>query len=285
MSRGVLSSILLSFSLPFACAFRLLSSRQYRFHAYQVTVMNTEWSQVKVKFNERDGEGLRNIIIETTPDICNLYKIPGQYVQIRKNADSKPGFYAIANPPTIDATTFSFIVKEAENNAQFTSADVGSVLEMSNPQGKGFLMQEYFDKYKFEYPTSQVIMMACGTGLAPIAAAIESEALGLQQKNFNSLYERKAVLYIGARTESRLPLRHKYADWEQRGVKVIPVLSQPEPSWSGRTGYIQDALRKDAVGVPMNTGALLCGQRGMVDSARELLLEAGVFEGRVLLNF
>lgn len=247
--------------------------------------MNTEWSQVKIKSNERDGEGLRFISIETTADVCNLYKIPGQYVQIRKDANSKPGFYAIANAPQLDSTTLSFLVKEAENNAQFTSAAVGSVLEMSNPLGKGFLTQEYFDKYKFEYPTSQVIMMACGTGLAPIAAAIESETLGLMGKNYNSLYERKGVLYVGARTESRLPFRHKYAEWAQRGVQVVPVLSQPEPSWTGRVGYIQEALRADTVTVPKNTGALLCGQRGMVDATRELLLEAGVFEGRVLLNF
>jgi hypothetical protein len=30
---------------------------------------------------------------------------------------------------------------------------------------------------------------------------------------------------------------------------------------------------------------LLCGQRGMTDNVKELMLEAGVFEGRVLLNF
>ncbi len=121
-------------SIPCVNAFRpvFVAPRHFR---YQV-IMNTEWSQVKVKSNDRDGEGLRFISIETSPDICNMYKIPGQYVQIRQNADSKPGFYAIANPPTIGAASLSFLVKEAENNSHFTSAAVGSVLEMSNPMGK-----------------------------------------------------------------------------------------------------------------------------------------------------
>ena len=127
----MLSTVVLS--LPFVFAFKpMFRPRHYR---YQV-VMNTEWSQIKVKLNERDGEGLRFISIEASSEICNLYKIPGQYVQIRKSAESKPGFYAIANPPTIDSTTLSFLVKETENNIDVTSASIGSVLEMSNPLGK-----------------------------------------------------------------------------------------------------------------------------------------------------
>ena len=33
------------------------------------------------------------------------------------------------------------------------------------------------------------------------------------------------------------------------------------------------------------TGALLCGQKQMVEDVKKQMLEAGVFEGRVLLNF
>ena len=55
--------------------------------------------------------------------------------------------------------------------------------------------------------------------------------------------------------------------------------------WKGAVGYIQDKLREDTVKVPKNTGALLCGMRGMTDNVKELLLESGVFEGRVLFNF
>jgi len=126
---------------------------------------------------------------------------------------------------------------------------------------QGFLFQEYFDKYKFDYPTTQVLFMACGSGIAPIAAAIESNMLSLKQTSYNSLYQRLGVLYIGARDSSYLPLRDRYEDWESRGVTVVPVLSRPESDWKGRTGYIQEALRADGVKTPRNSGALLCGQR------------------------
>jgi hypothetical protein len=39
------------------------------------------------------------------------------------------------------------------------------------------------------------------------------------------------------------------------------------------------------VPVPRNSGALLCGQKGMAEAVTEILTKAGVFEGRVLTNF
>jgi hypothetical protein len=45
---------------------------------------------------------------------------------------------------------------------------------------KGFQVEEYLDKYKMDFPTCEVLMFACGSGLAPIAAAIDSGKLQLK---------------------------------------------------------------------------------------------------------
>ena len=203
-------------------------------------------------------------------------------MQIKKEG-GKPGFYAMCSAP--NKNTFEFIVKESEANAFLANSNVGDVFEMSAPQGKGYQIKEYFEKYKFDFPTTNVILMACGTGLAPIAAAIDSNELGIGKSSYNSLFQRKGTLYIGARTPEHLPLQERYEAWRSMGLNVIPVISKPDAIWTGSSGYIQDALRKDTVGVPRNSGALLCGHRGMVDNVKELMLEAGVFEGRILLNF
>jgi NAD(P)H-flavin reductase len=63
------------------------------------------------------------------------------------------------------------------------------------------------------------------------------------------------------------------------------IIDLNSKGWTGRTGYVQDALRGDEVTVPRNTGVLLCGQRDMTDNVKQLLLDAGVFEGRILFNF
>lgn len=55
-------------------------------------------------------------------------------------------------------------------------------------------------------------MMACGSGLAPVASYIDGNA-GWGEMGINSLSPRKGVLYIGAKTEKHLPLAAKYAEW------------------------------------------------------------------------
>jgi len=75
-------------------------------------------------------------------------------------------------------------------------------------------------------------------------------------------------------------------DWERAGVEVVPVVSQPEGTgWTGRSGYVQTALEEDGVAMPRNTGALMCGMKGMAESVKELLMASGMFEGRILTNF
>jgi len=59
----------------------------------------------------------------------------------------------------------SFLIKETENNALLTKSDAKTKFEISDAQGSGFKMGEYFDKYKFDFPTTTVIMLACGSGI------------------------------------------------------------------------------------------------------------------------
>lgn len=244
----------------------------------------SEWLTCKVVTNRKEAEGLRFIEIATSAACAAQYTSPGQYVKI-KVGEGKPGFYAIASPPDASREVMQFIVKETENNAYIAASKAGDTLDVSMPQGKGFQIVDGFDKYKNDFPAFNVLLMATGSGLAPIAAAIDYAPLALRKVGANSLYERTATLYLGARSENHLPFRSKFGDWESKGVKIIPVLSQPGNSWKGKTGYIQDALKETGVATPRNTGALLCGHRGMTDNVKDFLLESGVFEGRILFNF
>lgn len=234
-------------------------------HQLQSTSGNTPtgpiFEKVTVIGNVQDGTELRLINVQVSPNVAAAYKYPGQYVQI-KVGENKPGFYAIASPPD-GRDVFTFLVKETENNKWFTKLGGGDIIDLSFPQGKGFQIEEYFNSYRFDFPTTNIYLIATGSGLAPIAAAIESQSLGLMGIPKNSFFgARKATLYVGARSQDRLPLQNKYSEWAKLGVDVVPVLSSPDNSgWKGKTGYVQNALGADSVKVPRNSGALLCGQR------------------------
>jgi len=96
---------------------------------------------------------------------------------------------------------------------------------------------------------------------------------------------RTARLYYGVQTPDDLCFVDKFSEWEAAGFQVVPVMSQPPAGWNGRTGYVQNCLEEDGVPIPRNSGALLCGMKGMAESVKDILAKAGVFEGRVLTNF
>jgi NAD(P)H-flavin reductase len=218
------------------------------------------------------------INVELDADVSKEYATPGQYVQLRLDDDTKPLFLAVCSAPDAESSTFEFLIKKTEGNEWLTTADVGTAVQVSQVLGGGFPMEENLDSLKFDFPTQNVMLFAVGSGIAPIKAAIESGQLQTEGG-------RSARLYYGERTPADLCFMESFPKWEAAGIEVVPVLSQPPSDWEGRSGYVQNALEEDGVPIPRNSGALLCGMKGMAESVKDVLTKAGVFEGRILTNF
>lgn len=255
------------------------------------------WSTATVTSNSPacPSQSCVSLTIEVPSEVKEGYVIPGQYVQMKSSIDdedAKPIFLAIASPPSKpeddneeSSTTMEFLIKKTDNNSWITSALASSTVAISQVMGSGFPMEENLEGFKYDFPTQNVLLFANGSGIAPIRAAIESGQLNIAPAGKGG---RTARLYYGVQTLADMPYAEKFGRWELDGVQVVPVLSRPEDckdEWNGRTGYVQNALEEDGISIPRNSGALLCGVQGMAESVKDLLLKAGVFEGRVLTNF
>jgi len=242
------------------------------------------WSSAEVKTNTAANQSGKSVSLKVTVpyDTAEAYKIPGQYVQFRLNADTKPLFLAIASPPDAENGEFEFLIKKTVDNSWITDAPPGTAVEISQVLGGGFPVQENLEGFKYDFPTQNILLFSAGSGIAPIKAAMESGQLNVAGPGAGG---RTARLYYGVQTAEDLCFVNKFQEWEMMGFQVVPVLSQPSPEWNGRTGYVQNCLEEDGVPIPRNSGALLCGQRGMAESIKSILSKAGVFEGRILTNF
>ena len=184
-----------------------------------------------------------SVAVTVSPDLVEEYKIPGQYVQVRQTgSEDSPLFLAIASPPSPEAgNVIEFLIKRTDNNAWITDAAAGSGVECSQVMGGGFPMDEHMEGFKYDFPTQNVLLFANGSGIAPIRSAIESGQLGTGSG-------RTARLYYGVASPDDMPYAERFAEWEAAGVEVVPVISRPEEvagGWSGRTGYVQNALEED----------------------------------------
>ena len=136
----------------------------------------------------------------------------------------------------------------------FTAMKEKEILRIEGPFGS-FFLREDSDK--------PMILLASGTGFAPIKALIEH----MQFKGIR----REAVLYWGGRRPSDLYmdawLRERLADMPN--LKYVPVVSNatPDDNWTGRTGFVHKAVMAD---YPDLSGyqVYACGVPIMVESAQ-----------------
>jgi len=226
-----------------------------------------------VTSNTEACEGMRKLVIKVDSGIAASYKVPGQYTKARSDSSQeKPGFYAFCSAPGAIADSFEFLIKRTPANdwgpgsGWICDLKEGASLELTDANGGGY-------KYAaLSEDVSDVLLFATGSGVAPLKAVLES----------GDLKGKNVKLYYGCRNADTMPYQELFASWN---CEVIPTLSQPGADWSGRKGYIQDALKSDGIAKPTKTAALLCGVKGMTEGVKEVLKEAGVPDCNVLFNF
>ncbi|WUR14603.1 CDP-6-deoxy-delta-3,4-glucoseen reductase [[Empedobacter] haloabium] len=128
------------------------------------------------------------------------------------------------------------------------------ILRFEGPLGT-FFVREDSDK--------PMVLLASGTGFAPIKAIVE------QMRATDS--QRQMVLYWGGRRPQDLYMDALCRQWEQElpNFSYVPVVSNalPEDGWTGRTGYVHQAVVAD---LPDMSGwqVYACGAPIVVESAK-----------------
>jgi CDP-4-dehydro-6-deoxyglucose reductase len=180
----------------------------------------------------------------------------GQYIEFLLR-DGARRSYSMANAPA-EGATMELHVRHMPGG-KFTDHVFGTmkekeILRIEGPFGS-FFLREDSDK--------PIILLASGTGFAPIKALIEN----MQRKGI----VRPAVLYWGGRRPADL-----YMDeWVQEQLAVspwlryVPVVSDAtaDDQWSGRTGFVHRAVLEDFANLSDHQ-VYACGAPIVVDSAR-----------------
>ena len=183
----------------------------------------------------------------------------GQYVEfLLRDGDRRS--YSMANAPHTQAETpgvelhLRYMAGGKFTEHVFGAMKEKEILRIEGPYGS-FFLREDSDK--------PMVLLASGTGFAPIKALIEH----MQYKNIT----RPAALYWGGRRPRDLYMN----DWvlarvaEMPNLRYVPVVSDalPEDGWTGRTGFVHKAVLEDFADLsPCQVYA--CGAPVVVESAR-----------------
>jgi CDP-4-dehydro-6-deoxyglucose reductase len=189
----------------------------------------------------------------------NLQYRAGQYVEFilrdgaRRSYSMANAPHLLGSPPAIELH-IRHMPGGKFTDQVFSTMKEKDILRLEGPFGS-FFLREDSDK--------PLVLLASGTGFAPIKALIEHMA--------HKGHTRPAVLYWGCRAKTDLYLH----DWalqaarELPWLRYVPVLSEarPEDAWTGRTGFVHQAVMQD---LPDLSGhqVYACGAPVMVDAAQ-----------------
>jgi CDP-4-dehydro-6-deoxyglucose reductase len=194
----------------------------------------------------------------------------GQYVEFILR-DGARRSYSMANAPHTMAQVGGLELHIRHMpGGKFTDHVFGAmkekeILRIEGPYGS-FFLREDSDK--------PIVLLASGTGFAPIKAVLEH----IQHKGITrpvALYwggRRPADLYMDAWVKSLLA--------ELPNLTYVPVVSDalPEDGWSGRTGFVHQAVLQDLPDLSSHQ-VYACGAPIVVDSAQaDFTAQAGLPE-------
>ncbi|RAL40232.1 hypothetical protein DM860_008372 [Cuscuta australis] len=250
------------------------------FAAAAVRQDTTVWTPAPLSTVSPAAESLFHVTVDVSdsPDLAVSHTKAGQYLQLRVPYVEKPSFLAIASPPSLSAAkgVFEFLVKSVPGSTAelLCKLQKGDVVELSSAMGKGFEIDLISPPEKYQ----SVLIFATGSGISPIRSLIEDGFAAEQRSDVR--------LYYGARNLERMAYKDRFQSWESSGVKVVPVLSQPDDTWIGERGYVQAAFAKAKKLLrPQSTGAVLCGQKPMAEEITSILVADGVSAEKILKNF
>ena len=210
------------------------------------------------------------------PDVIELHlRLPaserlqflaGQYVDILLK-DGKKRSFSLANAPHDDALLqlhVRHVPGGVFTDALFSTGKVRDILRFNGPHGSFYLREE---------SSKPIILLAGGTGFAPIKAIVEHAIAENCQ--------RPMFIYWGARARVDLYQHALPEQWaaEHAHISYTPVLSDPlaDDQWAGRTGLVHQAVLAD---FPDLSGhqVYACGAPGMIEAAKRDFIAQGLPE-------
>ena len=179
----------------------------------------------------------------------------GQYLEFLLR-DGKRRAYSIATAPEGGAITLHIrhMPGGLFTDQVFSTMKERDILRFEGPLGT-FFVRDDSDK--------PMVLLASGTGFAPIKAIVEHERASGSQ--------RKMTLYWGGRRPQDLYMDALCRQWarEMPNFSYVPVVSDalPEEGWHGRTGFVHQAVSDD---LPDMSGyqVYACGAPIVVESAK-----------------
>lgn len=215
-------------------------------------------------------EGRKNygLELQVSEELDRAYQRPGQYVTLRLPG-MKARFFVIATRPGERRWEF-LIDREGGFGQALADLRVGDRVEVSQPEGRGFEVQE---------AVGRVALLFCtGSGVATIRGLVEAWLERGEEGR-----PKEMVLYYGEEEAGVGTYEELFEQWKRRGVRIHRAVERGGEEPSVTIGHVQNAF--EAHRAPLEDAVIyLSGALVMIEAVSALMERAGVEPGRVKTN-
>jgi len=197
---------------------------------------------------------------------------PGQFLSFQWTVDGQrvTRSYTISSSP-VHENYVEITPKRMENGCVSVflngQAKPGLVVEASGPYG-----QFYFD----ERLHKSIVLIAAGSGITPMISMlsyIDDLKLALPVTLLYCVRTRADIIFQDELVRLRGTLPH---------FRYELCLSRPDPTWKGRSGHLTEEFVSQHVTDLDSPTFFLCGPKGFMESAHQILSTLGINEDRIL---
>lgn len=199
------------------------------------------------------------------PAAERLQFLAGQYIDILLKDGTRRSL-SLAKPPHDDALIELHLRNYGGPFSRhvFTQMKEKDILRFEGPLGSFYLRED---------SNKPVVLLAGGTGFAPIKAIVEHAIAENCQ--------RPMFIYWGAKARIDLYQNALPEAWaaQHANIRYVPVLSAPAAgdAWTGRTGFVHQAVLADFADLSGHQ-VYACGSPAMIDSAKRDFMAQGLPE-------
>lgn len=224
-----------------------------------IKVYPTKTLPCRIQLLEQLSADVLRVILRLPPNQQLDYH-PGQYIDVI-GKDGLRRSYSVANAPASDKLIelhIRHVPDGAMSRYWFDEAKTNDLLRLNGPLGTFFLR---------DVAGLDLILLATGTGMAPIKALLEEMSSWSKER-----LPRSINVYWGGRIPQDL-----YWNPTEAGIdlRYLPVLSRADSAWSGLRGYVQQAVLQSGIKLE-HAVVYVCGSLAMIDSARAQMVAAGL---------
>jgi len=233
--------------------------------------------KVKVARIEDLTPSIKGVTLEIlSPEDGISYK-PGQYIQLEVPK------YKLSKEPEYRAFSMSSTAKKTHSVELYIGlvekGVVSTYIHEYLREGEELVMRGPFGDFYYRDSERDILMIATGTGLAPIMSILRY----MREEKV----QRKAILFFGTRTVKDLYCAEELNELENQlsSFTFIPTLSREaeRSPWKGKRGRVTDLI-DELVPEGADRDVYICGNPDMVDSCVDRLIKKGVPEDHIYFD-